>query len=51
MLTVTDLLLEPPAPVHASVNVVLVVNAALVAVPLTAFVPLQPPEALQAVAF
>ena len=40
-----------PAPVQVSVKVVLLVSAALVAVPLTGRLPFHPPEAVQVVAF
>ena len=51
METVTDCAVEPPAPVQVSVKVVLVVRAAVVNVPLVFCVPLQPPDAVQEVAF
>ena len=41
----------PPAPVQLSVNEVLALNAPVPWVPETAFVPLQPPDAVQDVAF
>ncbi len=40
----------PPAPLQLSVNVALALNAPVLAVPDTAFVPLQPPEVVQEVA-
>jgi len=43
--------LVPPVPVQVSVYAVLVVNAPVFKVPLADFVPLQPPEAVQDVAF
>jgi hypothetical protein len=49
--TVTDSPSLPPVPVHCSVNVVVLLNAALVSLPETALVPVQPSEAVQAVAF
>src|SRR5215469_5933568 len=49
--TLTDFALLPPAPSHVRVKVVELVSAGLVLVPLVARVPLQPPEALHAVAF
>jgi hypothetical protein len=49
--TVFESLPEPPAPVHVSVNVVVVVIGLLVALPLVASEPDQPPEAAQDVAF
>jgi predicted acyl esterase len=42
--------LVPPAPVHFNEYVVLAVRAPVLCVPLVAFVPLQPPEAVQDVA-
>jgi hypothetical protein len=50
VVTVTDRLVVPPPPVHANVNVVFAFSAAVVWLPLVAFVPLQPPEAVQLVA-
>ncbi len=49
--TVADWDAEPPAPVQLSVNVVVVVRAEVVWVPLVGSLPVQPPEALQEVAF
>ncbi len=49
--TVADWDAEPPAPLHVSVNVVVVVRAEVVRVPLVGSLPVQPPEALQEVAF
>ena len=48
--TVADCDAEPPAPVQVRVNLVVAVRAAVVCVPVVASAPLQPPEALQAVA-
>jgi hypothetical protein len=48
--TVFESLPDPPLPVQVSVNVVVAESAALVAVPLVAFEPDQPPEAVHAVA-
>ena len=50
--TVTDALAdpEPPLPEHVSVKLVLAVSAAEFSVPLVAFAPVQPPEAVQDVA-
>jgi hypothetical protein len=48
--TVADCDAEPPAPVHVSVNFVVAVRAGVVCEPAVASVPLQPPEAEQAVA-
>lgn len=50
--TATDLasLALPPAPAHVSVNVVLVESALLVALPLAACAPAQPPDAVHDVA-
>ena len=50
-LTCAEALVVPPGPEQLSVKVVAVVMAALVSVPLVAFVPVQPPEAVQLVAF
>lgn len=49
----TDLvsLAVPPLPVHVKVNVVFAESAPLVALPLAAFAPAQPPDAVHAVAF
>jgi hypothetical protein len=44
-------LAEPPAPVQVSTNIVVAERAPLVALPLVAFVPDQPPDAVQVVAF
>ncbi len=49
--TVADWDAEPPAPLQVSVNVVVVVSAAVVKVPLLGSLPVQPPEALHEVAF
>jgi hypothetical protein len=49
-LTVVDCDAEPPAPVQARVNFVVAVRAAVVCEPAVASEPLQPPEAVQAVA-
>ena len=51
MLTVTDFEDEPPAPVHARVNVLAWLSAAVSSVPDTALAPVQAPEAVQLVAF
>lgn len=48
--TVVDAWLVPPAPVQLSVKVVLTVRLPVLAVPLVACAPLQPPEAVQPVA-
>jgi hypothetical protein len=48
--TVADCVAEPPAPVHASVYLVVVVSAAVFCEPLVASEPLQPPDAAQEVA-
>jgi hypothetical protein len=48
--TVADCEAEPPAPVQVSVYFVVAVSAAVDDEPLIAFDPLQPPEAVQAVA-
>ena len=48
--TVTDCAAEPPAPVHASVYLVVAVSGAVLWEPLVGFEPLQPPEAVQDVA-
>ncbi|MBS0375267.1 MAG: hypothetical protein JSR73_11855 [Proteobacteria bacterium] len=50
MLTVTDCDALPPAPVHSSVNVVAEVKLPVEVEPLVGSDPLQPPEAVQAVA-
>lgn len=50
-LTVTDFVMLPPLPVHASVKVWLLLSAPLDALPEVAFVPDHPPEAVQAVVF
>ena len=47
VVTVTDRLVVPPPPVHVNVNVVSVFSAEVASLPLVAFVPLQPPEAVQ----
>lgn len=49
--TVALLCAVPPVPVHASVNVVLAVNAPVLVLPEVPFAPLQPPEAVHDVAF
>jgi hypothetical protein len=49
--TVADCAAEPPAPVQVRVNFVVAVSAAVVCEPAVASAPLQPPEAVQAVAF
>ena len=49
--TVADCDAEPPAPVQVRVNFVVAVRAAVVCEPVVASAPLQPPEAVQAVAF
>jgi len=41
----------PPAPVHVNVNVLLANTLPLVVLPLVAFAPDQPPDALHEVAF
>jgi hypothetical protein len=51
IVTVFESLAEPPAPVQVSVKVVVAVIALLVALPLVAFDPDQPPEAVHDVAF
>lgn len=48
--TVADCDAEPPAPVQASVYLVVAVSAAVLAEPLVASEPLQPPEAVHEVA-
>lgn len=48
--TVADCAAEPPAPVQVRVNFVVAVSAGVVCEPAVASVPLQPPEAVQAVA-
>jgi hypothetical protein len=48
--TVADCDAEPPVPVQVSVNFVVAVRAAVVCEPAVALAPLQPPEAVQAVA-
>lgn len=50
ILTVADCDAEPPAPVHVSVNFVVAVRAGVAFEPAAASAPLQPPEAVQAVA-
>lgn len=50
MLTVAAVLV-PPGPVHVNVKLVVVARGPVLAVPLAARVPLQPPVAVQAVAF
>ena len=49
--TVADWLALPPAPVQVSVNVVLVVRLSVLWEPLVALLPVQPPEAVQDVAW
>lgn len=49
--TVTDCAALPPAPAHVSVNVVVAVSPERVSEPLVGFAPLQPPLAVQVVAF
>jgi hypothetical protein len=51
MVTATDRLTLPPAPVHCRLNVVSVVSAAEVSDPEDGFAPPQPPEAAHSVAF
>jgi hypothetical protein len=51
MVTVTDLVVGPPAPVQVSVKVVSEESAVLVVVPLKGCFPLQPPVAVHEVAF
>jgi hypothetical protein len=48
--TVADCDAEPPAPVQVRVNFVVAVSAGVVCEPAVASAPLQPPEAVQAVA-
>jgi hypothetical protein len=48
--TVADCDAEPPAPVQVKVNFVVAVRACVVCEPVVASEPLQPPEAVQAVA-
>lgn len=48
--TVADCVAEPPAPVQIRTNCVVAVSAGVVCVPAVASEPLQPPEAVQAVA-
>jgi hypothetical protein len=48
--TVTDCAAEPPVPVQVSVNFVVAVRAGVAPDPLIASPPLQPPDAVQAVA-
>jgi hypothetical protein len=48
--TVADCDADPPVPLHASVNLVVADNAAVLAEPLIGSDPLQPPDAVQAVA-
>jgi hypothetical protein len=50
-LTVADALAVPPAPLQARANVVAAVSAPVLADPVTAFAPLQPPLAVHEVAF
>ena len=49
-MTVTLSLIEPPGPVQASVNTVLVVSAGVLSLPCACLVPVQPPEAVHEVA-
>jgi hypothetical protein len=49
-LTVVDCAAEPPVPVQVRVNFVVAVRAGVVCEPAVAFAPLQPPDAVQAVA-
>jgi hypothetical protein len=49
--TVADWEAVPPLPVQVNVNFEVAVSAAVVALPLTAWGPAQPPEAVQDVAF
>ena len=49
--TCSDFAVLPPAPLQLSVKVVVLVSAGLVIEPLVGCLPLQPPDALQAVAF
>jgi hypothetical protein len=49
--TVTDWLSLPPLPVHESVYVVVADSAGVACVPFVALAPVQPPEAMQLVAF
>jgi hypothetical protein len=51
MLTVTEAVWLPPPPVQVSVNVVAALSARLIALPFVGSAPLQPPEAVHAVAF
>ena len=48
--TVADWLVEPPAPMHVSVNVVFTVRFPVLCEPETALVPDHPPEAVHEVA-
>jgi hypothetical protein len=48
--TVADCAADPPAPVHVSMYLVVVVSAAVFCEPLMASEPLQPPDAAQEVA-
>jgi hypothetical protein len=48
--TVVDCVAEPPAPVHVSVNFVVPVRAGVAVDPLIAWLPPQPPDAVQEVA-
>jgi len=48
--TVTERFTVPPGPLQASVKLVVVVSGPVLAVPLVARAPLQPPEAAQVVA-
>ena len=51
MLTVTEAVWLPPPPVQVSVNVVAALSAPVVALPLVVSAPLQPPDAVHALAF
>ncbi len=49
-ITVFESLAEPPVPVQVSVNIVFTESVLLVALPLVAFAPAQPPDAVHEVA-
>jgi hypothetical protein len=49
--TVVDLLAVPPGPVHVNVNVLVTVRGPVLSVPAGLCGPVQPPDALQLVAF
>lgn len=51
IVTVAVFAVDPPAPSQVSVYAVVTVNALVTSLPLVAFVPLQPPDAVQLVAF